>query len=187
MKHIVWRPYWDYQKEERWLNAMAAKGFSLTDYSWCRYVFEETQPGAYTYKIDLLKGLPRSPESLAYLRFLEESGVEVVATYLRWVYLRQPASQGPLELYTDKTSLLNHYRMILGFWSVFILLELAAGLMNFAIVIASVLDPTYSGQPAFANLFAGLLPLAFGIGFIAITLPIYTKYKRLKREQNITE
>jgi len=42
MKHIVRKAYWDYEKEEKWLNAMSAKGMALTDYSWCRYVFTET-------------------------------------------------------------------------------------------------------------------------------------------------
>ena len=45
MKHIVYKPYWDYEKEERWLNDMAAKGLALSDYSWCRYAFEETPRG----------------------------------------------------------------------------------------------------------------------------------------------
>lgn len=187
MKHIVWRPYWDYQREERWLNSMAAKGFSMSDYSWCRYVFEETQPGAYTYKIDLLKYSPSHPESLAYLRFLEDSGVEVVATYLRWVYLRQPASEGPLELYTDKNSLMAHYRMIIGFWTIFIILELGAGLLNIGLWFSKLVSPEQLGEVSFMNLIAGLLPTAIGIGFVAMVLPIYRKYRKLKREMDITE
>lgn len=187
MKHIVWRPYWDYQKEERWLNSMASKGFSMTDYSWCRYVFEETPPGAYTYKIDLLKHSPSHPETIAYLRFLEDSGVEVVATYLKWAYLRQPASQGPLELYTDKSSLMAHYRMIIGFWSFFILLELGVGLVNIGMWTIERFLPSIEGSFTIANLLAGLFTTSFGIGFLVMVLPIYKKYRKLKREMDITE
>ncbi|MDD8053275.1 MAG: DUF2812 domain-containing protein, partial [Thermotogota bacterium] len=41
MKRVIWRPYWNYEKEEKWLNEMAARGWLFTDYSWCRYVFQE--------------------------------------------------------------------------------------------------------------------------------------------------
>lgn len=89
MKYIVRKAYWDYEKEEKWLNEMSAKGMALTDYSWCRYVFKEEANNQYTYRIELLKDMPTHPESIAYLRFLEESGVECVATYMRWAYLRK--------------------------------------------------------------------------------------------------
>lgn len=33
MKHIVRKAYWNYEKEEKRLNEMSAKGMALTDYS----------------------------------------------------------------------------------------------------------------------------------------------------------
>lgn len=33
MKHIVRKAYWNYEKEENWLNEMSAKGLALIDYS----------------------------------------------------------------------------------------------------------------------------------------------------------
>ena len=29
MKHIIWKPYWNYEKEEKWLNDMSAKGLAM--------------------------------------------------------------------------------------------------------------------------------------------------------------
>ena len=83
MKFVIWKAYWDYEKEERWLNEMSARGLAMSDYSWCRYVFVDAQKGEYNYRIELLENMPTHPESMAYLRFLEESGVEVVTTYMR--------------------------------------------------------------------------------------------------------
>ena len=79
MKYVIWKAYWDYEKEEQWLNEMSARGMAITDYSWCRYVFTDAPNGAYNYRIELLEYMPTHPESMAYLRFLEENGVEVVA------------------------------------------------------------------------------------------------------------
>ena len=101
MKHIVRKAYWDFEKEEAWLNEMSARGMAMTDYSWCRYVFEDAPNRQYIYRIELLENMPTHPESIAYLRFLEESGVEYVASYMRWVYLRKPAADGPFDIYTD--------------------------------------------------------------------------------------
>lgn len=185
MKHIVWRPYWDYQKEERWLNQMMAKGYALTDYSWCRYVFEEAKPGAYVYKLDLLKQWPTAPESRAYLRFLEDSGVEVVATYMKWVYLRQPAEMGAFELYTDKASLIAHYKTILSFWGVLTALEIGIGLMN--ILISLPIHTATDGQNGWLNFTAGLIPLGIGLAFIKMLLPTYRRMRQLQRDINITE
>ena len=50
MKHIVRKAYVDYEKEE-----MSAKGAALTNYSWCKYTFEDTPKGEYIYRIELLK------------------------------------------------------------------------------------------------------------------------------------
>ena len=47
---------WQWQKEENWINAMAAKGLLLTEVGFCRYEFEEGEPGAYQYCMQMLKG-----------------------------------------------------------------------------------------------------------------------------------
>ena len=87
MKHATWRWFYDYEKEEKWLNEMAVKGMALYSFFLGKYTFEETEPGKYIYQIDLLENLPKSPESTAYLRFLEEAGVVCVSSTYRWVYL----------------------------------------------------------------------------------------------------
>ena len=53
MKRIIYRWYWawDFDKEEKWLNGMAAKGLCLVSVSFCRYVFEDCEPGEYNIRL----------------------------------------------------------------------------------------------------------------------------------------
>lgn len=47
MRKVVHKLFWiwDYDKEEKWLNEMAAKGFSLISVKLLTYEFENTLPG----------------------------------------------------------------------------------------------------------------------------------------------
>ena len=80
-----WFWVWDYDKEEEWLNKMAAMGLAMTGVGFARYTFKEGAPGEYIYRLQLLENLPGHTESVQYLRFLEETGVEHVASMNRWV------------------------------------------------------------------------------------------------------
>lgn len=183
MKTIVWKAFWDFQKEEVWINQMASKGYSMTDYSWCRYVFEETPKSQSIYRIELLQHLPTHPESQSYLRFLEESGVTVVASYMRWVYLKRPSSEGPFELYTDQESLLNYYTRYLKFWMFFIWFELGIGALNLTI---GLINQRYL-QDGIFSIGVALLPIAIGLGLLKMCMPIRAKVKQLKREMMVHE
>ena len=46
---------------------MSAKGFAFTDYSWCKYVFEDSDKGEFIYRIELLGNLVKHPESKKYI------------------------------------------------------------------------------------------------------------------------
>lgn len=187
MKHIVHKAYWDYEKEEQWLNEMSARGMALTDYSWCRYVFTDTPNGQYHYRIELLQYLPTHPESVAYLRFLEENGVEVVTSYLRWVYLRKPASEGAFDLYTDLDSKIKHYQRINYFWTAMMIAEFAAAISNLGIGIANLFLNERLGNFSYGNLMIGGVTLALGILFLVLDLPIRRKIMKLRQEKAIHE
>ena len=47
MKKTVHKLFWawEFDREEKWLNDMSAKGLQLTDVGFCRYVFETGTPG----------------------------------------------------------------------------------------------------------------------------------------------
>jgi len=109
---VVWKPYMDYEKEEAWLNEMASRGWDLSGYTWMRYRFERGVPGRYAYCVQLLAERPGHAKSRDYLDFLQDAGVEVVATYGRWVYFRKVAADGPFELFSDLDSRIAHHRRV---------------------------------------------------------------------------
>jgi len=183
MKHNVRRAFLDYEKEEKWLNEMAAKGLAMTDYSWCRYVFEETPPGEYTYRLELLDNVVIHPESRKYIEFLEETGVEQVAAYMRWVYFRKKTKDGPFDLYSDIDSKLGHYQRVFQLWFVLTMAEIAIGCSNIAIGFSHI----SSGHANF-NGWMGMLLLALGLFLLfGLVLPLSRKIKRLKAEKEVME
>lgn len=187
MKHIIWKAYWNYEKEEKWLNEMSAKGLSLTDYSWCRYVFEETQPNQYTYRIELLKYSPSHPESKSYINFLEENGIEHVTSYMRWIYVRKKTSDGPFDLYTDKDSIIQHYRRIFTLWNTMMYVEFIVGVMNLFTGIANLKIDEQLGNFSNGNLVIGTVTTILGLLFLRLGLPLRRKIKKLEQEKLVRE
>lgn len=183
MKHVVRRAFIDYEKEEKWLNEMAAKGLAMTDYSWCRYVFEDTPPGEYTYRLELLENVTIHPESRKYIEFLEETGVEQVASYMRWVYFRKKTKDGPFDLYSDIDSKLGHYQRVFQLWFVLTIAELVIGFSNTMLGFSQ----TATGHMNF-NGWMGVPLLALGLLLLfALVLPLHKKIKRLKAEKEVME
>ncbi len=179
MKHIIHKAYWNYEKEEKWLNSMSARGLALTDYCWIRYVFEESERGEYIYRIQLLEHWATHPESARYIDFVESTGAECVATYMRWVYFRKKAADGPFELYSDIPSMIRHYRMIRAFWAGLTVLEYAAGIMNISVGAVPPVSTT--------NIVLGTLVTLMGVGFTLLIVNLTKKIRALKKRQRIVE
>ncbi len=97
MKHKVFKLFVDFEKEERWLNEMSAKGLQFSSYWFGNYVFEQGTPGEYTYRLELMETSPHNAEGQAYIRFMEDAGVECVDTFWRWAYFRKKTADGPFE------------------------------------------------------------------------------------------
>jgi len=114
MRFEIKRGYHDFQDNENWLNEMSSIGNALTGYKvgWHedRFIFESASPGEYRYRILVLDKVASHPESVRYLQFLEESGIELVTSYHATVFLRKKAADGPFDIYTDKNSLIRYYR-----------------------------------------------------------------------------
>ena len=96
---VVHKLYWDFEREERWLNERRVRvGI------WCatpgQVSVRDGEPGAWIYRIELLAGRSSQRASREYLSLLQDTGVEIVSTYVRWVYLRRrrlrdPSSSSP--------------------------------------------------------------------------------------------
>lgn len=179
MKHIIHKPYWNWEKEEKWLNKLSAKGLALVDYSWCRYVFEETPPGEYIYRIELLDYAPHNPAGINYIRFVEETGAEFVSSYMRWVYFRKKAADGPFTLHSDIPSQIAHNKRVRGWWLGFAILETSIGIMN---ILVGTIPSFHLG-----NVILGGLLIVLGGAFASWVIQITRKIRRLKRELLIRE
>lgn len=75
MRKVIhkWFWVWDFDKEEKWLNEMAAKGLALVAVGWCRYEFEDSVPGEYQICLDFLDSRCNGVENEKYITFLEET------------------------------------------------------------------------------------------------------------------
>ena len=116
MKHVIHKLFWawEFDKEEKWLNEMSAKGLQLSDVGLFRYVFKEGLPGEYVYRLEMLKHWPRHPESAQYIRFIEEMRAEHIGSLMSWVYFRKKAEDGGFDLFSDIDSRIRHLNRILA-------------------------------------------------------------------------
>jgi hypothetical protein len=183
MKHMVRKAFFDFEKEERFLNQMSAKGLALTDYTWCKYVFEDAPQGEYTYRIELLEKQVNDPESQNYLRFMEETGAELVASYHRWVYFRRRASDGEFNIYSDIESRIKHYGRIRTLFLLLVAINLIVGLINYFygnVETSAGLLPVNSYVSIFSFIVAALL-------LVFLVLPLHIKVGLLEKERSIRE
>ena len=109
-----WFWVWEFDKEEQWLNEMAAKGLALVGVGFCRYDFEDCIPGEYQVRLELLENHLQHEESRKYIQFIESTGAEQVGNYFRWVYFRKRTADGPFDLYSDLESRIRHLKRIIA-------------------------------------------------------------------------
>jgi len=180
---IIRKAYWDYENEEKWLNFMAANGLAMISYSWCKYIFIKSDPGEYIYRIELLKYFPSHPESMDYIEFMKENGVEYVASYMKWVYFRKKAADGAFNIYSDIDSKITHYRRVNSIWFPLAFAEFAAGLANILIGLASIEHLDYS----IINIILGFIVIFIGLMLLVLVRSVRHKIKKLELERIIRE
>ena len=125
-----WFWVWDYEKEEKWLNEMAAAGLALISASFCRYEFEECVPGAYELCI-VYTGINDPARVGQLVDFIVDTGAEHVGSCNRWLYFRRPAELGKFEMYSDNASraeyissikkfliFIGAFNLFIGFWNI---------------------------------------------------------------------
>lgn len=174
---------WDFDKEEKWLNAMAAKGLALVSVAFGRYVFEPCTPGEYTVRLELLDNVPSHAESRSYIQFVEDTGATCVGTLFRWVYFRKKTTTDSFDLYSDSTCRMQHLNRILTLLGAVLLLQGSSILCNFSVWLnAGMHSPfrwVYYGFLAFI--------VVFNICLIWGMLRIVRKKQALKKEQTLYE
>ena len=156
MRHTVkkWFWAWDFQKEEQWLQQMAAKGLALVSVGFARYEFEDTQPGEYDVCLQLLEQNIKHPESVKYIEFLEQTGAEHVGTYGRWIFVRKKRAEGGLQLFSDYQSRVKQLSRIIGMIVPVSVANILIGISNISLLFTLSGDANAVGL---INLLLGLL------------------------------
>ena len=172
-----WFWVWEFDKEEQWLNEMAAKGLALVSVGFAKYEFEECIPGEYQVRLELLENQPAHAESQKYIGFIEETGAEQVGRFLRWVYFRKKTADGPFDLYSDLESRIRHLKRIIALILPISLANLSIGLVN---VGNSFSTGIWIAKVGYLNLVIGVLGCMGGWKLIK-------KRKRLEEEAQIFE
>lgn len=168
---------WDFDKEEKWLNEMSAKGLCLVSVGFCQYDFEPCLPGEYTIRMEFLEKLPGNPESEQYIKFIEDTGAQQVGSYGKWVYFRKNTADGDFELFSDNSSRINHLKRILLFVGLICGLNLYFAAYNFYLFAVCGNEISLLGA---LNL---LLAVLSAYGFRRLN----KKRKRLQAERQIYE
>lgn len=173
-----WFWAWDFDKEEKWLNEMSAKGLPLVAVSFCNYIFEDCTPGEFTYRIELLNNWPTHFESQQYIRFIEETGAEHIGSVMRWVYFRKKTAQGNFDLYSDFDSRIKHLNRLLTLLGVIACANIPNSLNCFGMGITED-SPFLLVCSVLILCMSGLI----GFGF----LKIWKKKRQLQTEKNLFE
>ena len=168
---------WDYDKEEKWLNEMAAKGLALVSTGFCKYEFEDSVPGEYKVCLQLLDKMPGHPESQKYIEFMEETGAEHVGSFTRWVFFRKKASDGDFQLFSDNDSKVKYMTSMLSFVALIVGLNLYIGLYNLFVVF--FLHSAFN--------YIGLLNFAIALVGIPGVIKLWKKRNQLKKESQLFE
>lgn len=168
---------WDFDKEEKWLNEMAAKGLALVSTGFCKYEFEDSLPGEYKVCLQLLDKMPNHPESQKYIAFMEETGAEHVGSFTRWVFFRKKASEGDFQLFSDNESKVKYITSMLSFVALIVGLNLYIGLYNLFVVF--FLHSTFN--------YIGLLNFAIALIGLPGVIKLWKKRNQLKKERQLFE
>jgi len=165
---------WEFEKEEKWLNEMAATGLQLCGVGFCKYTFEEGFPGEYVYRMELLDHLPAHAESVQYIAFMKDAEIEHIGSLHRWVYFRRKSGENSFGLFSDIDSRIKHLSKI--FFSIVFLsgLNLFHGINNINLWFSTHMN---------ANLIVGILcllaALLLGYGCLRLLL----KKRKLGKEK----
>lgn len=179
MKKVMHRFYLDYEKEEKWINEMAAHGWQLKKFSFGRFTFTKGESGAFIYRNEFIGGMSKN-EKQNYFEFLKDSGISIINEFGGWVYMKKATAEGPFEIYTDTKSKIAYYKRILNAFLLLFFVNAWMGIMNISILGDKVKTGFISQNIGIFNIAAALL-IAFPI------MKIIGRKRKLKRKQQFFE
>lgn len=156
-------------KEERFLENMAQKGWQFDHLSLFIYHFKKAKPEKYAYAIDYKLN---NNDEASYLQLFEDAGWENVYTYPilkgKWIYFRKKAtSESQKEyIFTDKQSFIQLWRKVRSRWTNFGLLGILF------ILLIGVIEYTFS------QFYIGTIMVIMAAGLSLLYGKMYIKLTR---------
>lgn len=170
----------DYEREQKWLNAMSRSGWNFVRTNGFVYTFEKGTPGEYIYKIDLPNESMTDVEVDAYYKFMEECGIEVVSSFKFWRYLRKKSTDGPFDSVNNTMAQLTMVNKAYG---------MATKMLCFFIVIFALIILALNIALAFvsgnvAELISGVIYGIASSAFLAMAIIMIPIIQRLRTRVN---
>ena len=180
MRQVIrkWFWAWEFDKEEQWLCDMAAKGKALVSARYATFEFEDSAPGEYAVRLEMLENSPASPEGQQYIEFVEGTGAECVGTVMKWVYFRKKTADGPFELHGDNATRIKHLKGIQR-----LLLPLAIVNVGFAVYNLCVGLGLASPVNVVCSLASDAVAVLLGVGIFKLN----NKKLQLEKEAQLFE
>ena len=170
----------DYEREQKWLNAMSRSGWNFVRTNGFVYTFEKGTPGEYIYKLDLPNESMTDVEVDAYYKFMEECGIEVVSSFKFWRYLRKKSTDGPFDSVNNTMAQLTMVNKAYG---------MATKMLCFFIVIFALIILALNIALAFvsgnvAELISGVIHGIASSAFLAMAIIMIPIIQRLRTRVN---
>lgn len=173
-----WFWAWEFDEEDKWLNDMAAKGKALVSARYMTYEFEDSAPGEYAVRLEMLEYMPDSEEGKQYIEFVESTGAEYIGHVMKWVYFRKKTADGPFELHSDNKTRMKHLKRIIALLRPLAVVNVGMSGYNFCVGI---------GLASPVNVVCSLLSVAvavlLGVGMVKLN----DKKLQLEKESQLFE
>ncbi|MBP3349240.1 MAG: DUF2812 domain-containing protein [Bacteroidaceae bacterium] len=170
----------DYEREQKWLNAMSRSGWNFVRTNGFIYTFEKGTPGEYIYKIDLPNDSMTDVEVDAYYKFMEECGIEVVSSFKFWRYLRKKSADGPFDTANNTMGQLLMVNKAYGMATKMLCIMIAI----FAIIIMALNIAISFVNGIAAEFMSGMVYGIASSAFLAMALIMVPIIQRLRSRMN---
>ena len=170
----------DYEREQKWLNAMSRSGWNFVRTNGFIYTFEKGTPGEYIYKIDLPNESMTDVEVDAYYKFMEECGIEVVSSFKFWRYLRKKSADGPFDIANNTMPQLSMLNKAYGVATK----SLCLIIVIFALIILALNIAMLFATGNVAEFISGLIYGIASSAFLAMAIIFVPIIQRLRTRMN---
>ncbi|MDO4710938.1 MAG: DUF2812 domain-containing protein [Peptostreptococcaceae bacterium] len=133
-KFFAW---WESEKEELWLNEMADRGWELLSCGIFKYTFREDPDELYYVRTQSLSYPYGSEKRREYIRFMEETGAEVIEDNSSKIYFKRKRSLGEFEIFSDHKNRIRQLRNYILYILPIMLSNAVAAFLNYGIYFNS--------------------------------------------------